>query len=231
MKTVVYIDGFNLFYGCLKGTNDKWLDLVKLSNKILKEQHPSIEIVKIKFFTANILSRFSSKKDAAHIAQQSYHRALEHLYPEDLEIIKGDFSCGLSSSIKYSKPVDTSEENRVFVWKLEEKKSDVAIALNAYRDVSQGQIDQVVFITNDSDMEPALEFIRQDFGERCLIGLIAATRKPTDDRGHGMNYANKSLSNLADWTRSYITDDELSGSQLDEKIPTMKRPIEKPDYW
>jgi hypothetical protein len=27
MKTNVYIDGFNLYYGCLKGTPHKWLNL------------------------------------------------------------------------------------------------------------------------------------------------------------------------------------------------------------
>jgi len=27
LRTVVYIDGFNLFYGALKGTPYKWLDL------------------------------------------------------------------------------------------------------------------------------------------------------------------------------------------------------------
>jgi hypothetical protein len=27
LLTNVYIDGFNLYYGCLKGTPHKWLDL------------------------------------------------------------------------------------------------------------------------------------------------------------------------------------------------------------
>jgi hypothetical protein len=27
LRTNVYVDGFNLYYGCLKGTPYKWLDL------------------------------------------------------------------------------------------------------------------------------------------------------------------------------------------------------------
>ncbi len=28
MRTNVYVDAFNLYYGCLKGTPYRWLDLV-----------------------------------------------------------------------------------------------------------------------------------------------------------------------------------------------------------
>ena len=31
MSTRVYVDGLNLYYGALKGTRFKWLDLVKLA--------------------------------------------------------------------------------------------------------------------------------------------------------------------------------------------------------
>jgi hypothetical protein len=27
LRTRVYVDGYNLYYGCLKNTPDKWLDL------------------------------------------------------------------------------------------------------------------------------------------------------------------------------------------------------------
>ena len=34
MKTNVYVDGFNLYYGAVKGTSYKWLDLLALSEKV-----------------------------------------------------------------------------------------------------------------------------------------------------------------------------------------------------
>ena len=48
MRTYVYIDGFNLYYGAVKDTPGKWLDLVALCREIL----PGKDIRKIKYFTA-----------------------------------------------------------------------------------------------------------------------------------------------------------------------------------
>ena len=46
----VYIDGFNLYYGALKGTPYKWLDLARLCQALL----PSDTIQEIKYFTARV---------------------------------------------------------------------------------------------------------------------------------------------------------------------------------
>ena len=35
LKTRIYIDGYNLYYGCLKNTSYKWLDLKQVILKIL----------------------------------------------------------------------------------------------------------------------------------------------------------------------------------------------------
>ena len=34
-RTRIYIDGFNLYYGMLKDTPYKWLDLVKFANEFI----------------------------------------------------------------------------------------------------------------------------------------------------------------------------------------------------
>ena len=48
MKTIVYIDGYNFFYGCLKHSADKWLDLHKLFHEyILLPQEPRSRLVSI----------------------------------------------------------------------------------------------------------------------------------------------------------------------------------------
>lgn len=52
-RAVVYIDGFNLYYGCLKGSKLKWLDLLALSKHLLDADQYQIE--KIKYFTARII--------------------------------------------------------------------------------------------------------------------------------------------------------------------------------
>ena len=51
MRTFVYVDGLNLYYGTLKGTPFKWLDPVALLERILQPHH---DIVKLKYFTARV---------------------------------------------------------------------------------------------------------------------------------------------------------------------------------
>ena len=50
-KTIAYIDGYNLYYGLLKGTKFKWLDMVKLVRELLRPDH---ELVKVRYFTAPV---------------------------------------------------------------------------------------------------------------------------------------------------------------------------------
>ncbi|HEX5010662.1 MAG TPA: hypothetical protein VFY71_09685 [Planctomycetota bacterium] len=33
-QTIVYVDGLNLYYGALKGTPHKWLDLVRFAGRL-----------------------------------------------------------------------------------------------------------------------------------------------------------------------------------------------------
>jgi hypothetical protein len=228
MKTIVYIDGYNLFYGCLKHTRDKWLDLHTLfAGHILKAQCPEAELVSIKYFTAPIRAKVASQGDQALAAQQSYHRALELLYPEKVEAIHGYYSLEKAKLLAYKQPPDKT--HRVDVWKLEEKQTDVNIALTAYRDAATGRAEQLVFVSNDTDIEPALKAIREDMGNTRQLGVTIPMRKPKDSATR--RPPNQRLSDWSDWTRSHITDEELANSQLPEKIPTKKKPIIKPAYW
>jgi hypothetical protein len=68
--TNVYVDAFNLYYGCLKGTPYRWLDLGALCAKLL----PKDEINGIRYFTATVSARPDSP---APQHQQVYLRALE----------------------------------------------------------------------------------------------------------------------------------------------------------
>ncbi len=57
MKTNVYVDGFNLYYGCLKNTPYRWLDLDALARTILDAHHV---IHRIRYFTALVSARPSN---------------------------------------------------------------------------------------------------------------------------------------------------------------------------
>ena len=58
MRTIVYIDGFNLYYGLLRGTPWMWLDLVAFARALLTDRYV---ISEVKYFTARIRSdRFAA---------------------------------------------------------------------------------------------------------------------------------------------------------------------------
>ena len=72
-RTYVYVDGFNLYYGSLKQTEFKWLDLVKLAYQVLPSAHT---VERLKYFTA----RVSGARDSgAPGRQQVYLNALATL--------------------------------------------------------------------------------------------------------------------------------------------------------
>ncbi|MDN5869861.1 MAG: NYN domain-containing protein [Nitrococcus sp.] len=50
-RTIVYVDGFNFYYGAVKGTSWKWLDPAALFQKVLGPQNT---LVKLKYFTARV---------------------------------------------------------------------------------------------------------------------------------------------------------------------------------
>ncbi|HLA80176.1 MAG TPA: NYN domain-containing protein, partial [Thermoleophilia bacterium] len=52
-KSYVYVDGFNLYYGAVKETPYRWLNIRRLCELLL----PSHTIHKIKYFTARVSAR------------------------------------------------------------------------------------------------------------------------------------------------------------------------------
>lgn len=48
METIIYVDGFNLYYGALKAGSYKWLDL----GKFFRLLRPADTIRNIRYFTA-----------------------------------------------------------------------------------------------------------------------------------------------------------------------------------
>lgn len=228
MKAIVYVDGYNFYYGCLKYSSDKWLDIYKLfSLYVLKAQCPQVTELIIKYFTAPIHAKVASHGQQAQISQQNYHRALSTLYPSQIHIINGYYSLEKAKLLAYKQPPD--KNNRVEVWKLEEKQTDVNIALTAYRDAVNRLADIFVFVSNDTDLEPALSAIRQEVGQTIQIGIVIPLRK--SEPNAIKRPPNQRLSKYANWTRDYLTNDELANSHLPLKIPTRKKTIFKPEYW
>jgi len=74
MRTILYVDGFNFYYGALRNTPHKWLDLHRLFTLALQ---PHNQIVCIKYFTARISATPNDPLKSDH--QDAYLRALNTL--------------------------------------------------------------------------------------------------------------------------------------------------------
>ena len=60
LPTAVYVDGYNLYYGRIRGTAFKWLDVVGLFDRLLHDQDPRTRVERVRYFTAHALARFAS---------------------------------------------------------------------------------------------------------------------------------------------------------------------------
>jgi hypothetical protein len=164
MKTIVYVDGFNLYYGALRGTRYKWLDLQKLSQLLL----PKHQIVGIKYFTAKVSARPNDPGQPTR--QQTYLRALRTV--SNLEIIFGHF---LAHEIYM--PLAGNPNQAVKVIKTEEKGSDVNMAAHLVNDGHRGRYEVAVLITNDSDLLEPLKMARYELN--LPVGILNPQKRPS----------------------------------------------------
>jgi len=207
MRTVIYIDGFNLYYSALKRTPYKWLDLKAVCQNLLASHH---KIVKIKYFTARVSGKIDPKQP---IRQQTYIRALESYIPE-FEAIYGHF---LSHPVwaPLAKPTPTTKKIQII--KTEEKGSDVNLAVHLLHDAWLDAYECAVVISNDSDLAESMRLVRQH--HKKLIGLFCP-----NDGGH----PSKELMKQADFIEK-IRKDLLASSQLPDSIPG--KSLHKPSSW
>nr|WP_295774615.1 NYN domain-containing protein [Rhodoferax sp.] len=234
LRTRIYIDGYNLYYGCLKGTHLKWLNLLALFEKSILPSVTTmidghaiasdLQPAAIKFFTAPILEQAAKASDSIQ-CQEQYHAALSKHQPGRVETIKGYYSL-TKARAKVIDPADEKKWPRYCqstdIWKLEEKQTDVNLALHAVKDTLLGEIEHVVIVTNDTDIAPALEMIRAH--TKATIGLVI----PTTDHER---VPNADLVKHAHWVRTHITEAELKSAQLPRVIAGGRRPAIKPDSW
>ncbi len=151
IRTNVYIDGFNLYYGAAKNTPYKWLNPAALCEAVL----PGFDIGRIRYFTALVKSRPSDPQTLQR--QQMYIRALETL--PNLTVHYGHY---LRSEVMMR--TVAPPPNFVNVIKMEEKGSDVNIATYVLVDAFRRDCEQLVLITNDSDLAEPVRIINKELG-------------------------------------------------------------------
>ena len=229
MRTACFVDGYNLFYGLLAGTQYKWLDLPSLLAHILRVEHPDNTLVSVSFFTSGVKPSLASRGIRSKEAQDSYLRAL---IARGVDVTYGRHQLESGKAPRFvNKNTPASRLDQVDIWKLEEKETDVHIAISMYRLAArqaslmpEERIQQIVLVSADTDMTPALRALREDF-PNLRIGVILPHREGIKRTIPG------SLKHHAHWMRHIVTTEELASHQFPNWVSTQKKPAVKPDYW
>jgi uncharacterized LabA/DUF88 family protein len=160
MRTRVYVDGYNLYYACLKNSPHKWLNIHQLAQSLL----PKNVIDKTRYFTARVSARPHDPTQPQR--QETYFRALATI-PE-IEIHFGHF---LTHEVTMPDAASwrLGQYKPVRVIKTEEKGSDVNLATYLLMDAADNLFDVAVIVSNDSDLKEPIRLINQRFGKRIVL--------------------------------------------------------------
>jgi uncharacterized LabA/DUF88 family protein len=168
-----YIDGFNFYYGMLRGIGAyKWLDFSRLIHLL----RPLDSIEKIKYFTA--LVGGSTNSSPQRDRQRKYWKVLETI--PNLEIVHGK----LEERDQECRVTSCPRRGSIFK-KRQEKQTDVNIALAMALDALDFAPDVVALFSGDSDLLPAMRVIRQ----RCpkIIPVVYIPVLPAEQKQRALH--------------------------------------------
>lgn len=160
-RAIVYIDGFNLYYGALKDGPYKWLDLEKFFVRLRQDD----EIQRIFYFTAQV------DGDAGR-RQAAYLRALTTL--PLVTVVPGKYKM---KQVKCKLAPCTYAGPKWFRVP-EEKRTDVHIAVQMLDDAYQDRCDRLVLVSGDSDLVPGVVKVKAAFPEKRVY-VYVPSRDPT----------------------------------------------------
>lgn len=166
-KVIVYVDGFNFYYGLRRGFWKKyyWLDVVSFFEQFMK---PNQELVKVKYFSARPLDFEKNKR------QWDWFMANKN--NPKFELILG----------KYLKKDKVCNNCGYIIHSYEEKETDVNIAVQLVYDTFKKNCDASIVVSADSDMLPALNILQEEhhnvfmyFPPNQHSSALSAISKPT----------------------------------------------------
>lgn len=156
-RVIVYIDGFNLYFGMMDSglDNCKWLNIEKLIRAYIT---PNQELIEIKYFTSRITNNPLKQK-----RQTTYLEALDTTM---VNIIYGLY-----------KAKDVECNNCGYNWKVSnEKMTDVNIATHIIIDAFQDGYDTAILISGDSDLVPPIKAVHSNFPQKAVSVFFPPAR-------------------------------------------------------
>jgi uncharacterized LabA/DUF88 family protein len=154
-RSIIYIDGFNLYYGAIRGSRHKWLNLQNYFMKL----RGGDAIQRIKYFTALV-------DGGGRTRQETYLRALATC--PLVEVVIGRYKY---KRVKCSVSACQDGCDKWFQVP-EEKRTDVNIAVTMLEDAFQDKCDRFILVSGDSDLVPAVNRIKANFPAKQVVVYV-----------------------------------------------------------
>jgi uncharacterized LabA/DUF88 family protein len=173
MRTIVYIDGFNLYFRMLQQRSAlKWIN-----PKILAEQalRPENQVTQVRYYTARVSARVDP---TAPSRQQVYFNALgtvpEVMIHQGTFLVTKKFA-GLAHPPQFRPHLAAQLPQPwpavVKVHKTEEKGSDVNLASHLLLDAFRDNFDVAAVLSADTDLIEPIRIATQELGK--VVGLLS----------------------------------------------------------
>lgn len=149
-KVIVYVDGFNFYYGLKSDAKWKrfyWLDIVALFDRFMK---PNQELLAVKYFSARPADPVKNSNQYAFFQANKENPRFQ--------LILGKYLCKDITCFKCGNIIHTYEE----------KETDVRIATQIVADAYEHNCDVAIVVSADCDMIPAVELAKAA-GQKIFI--------------------------------------------------------------
>lgn len=160
-RCIVYIDGFNLYFGLKRRKWDKykWIDLYKFCLALLPD---NADLVRIKYYTAQIT------KDQEKTRRQMTFINANKAHPK-IDVVWGNYLARNKKCKHCHKQMESFEE----------KKSDVNMAIGIVSDAYEDKYDIAIVVTTDTDLVPAVQFVATHTNKACHVCFMS--KRPVGD--------------------------------------------------
>jgi len=155
-RVIIYVDGFNLYFGMTRVWKDiKWLNVRTLGASIVQSDQV---LVQAKYFTSRVTNDQAKQK-----RQNTY---LEALKETGVKIIYGKYQA------------NTEECKRCGnIWSSpNEKMTDVNIATHLIIDAFQDKYDIAILVSGDSDLVPPINAVHNNFKNKRVVVAFPPNR-------------------------------------------------------
>jgi len=170
-RTIVYVDGFNLYYGLKDAglTRLKWLNVHTMAASLVRL--PFV-LSQTKYFTARVAGAHPGDSQEK-AARREAGRRRQAVYLEALETVR---CLAIYEGTYYLKRDHCRSCNADFV-RPEEKMTDTNIATELVTDAFLNRYDCAVVVSGDSDLVPPIRTVKQHFPAKRLTVAFPPCRQ------------------------------------------------------